>query len=148
MKRPPNIVITLLVAGVTFGLIVLVKQLLAPPPPGPWLTDEAAAFARAKDQRKGVVIDFHARWSIPSDEMSRTLDVVRPELDRDFVPLRIDISDDSPRSEEMRMRYGANTYPAVMFVDTDGRLLGTITTVETEHELRETARLAASRRRR
>ena len=133
MKRPPNLVITLGVAALAFGVIVLVKRITSPDPPAPWLTDEAAAFAKARETHKAVLIDLSATWSLPSEEMSRSLDKLAPVIDRDFVRLRIDISNGN---DDLRDRYGAATIPAVVMVTTDGRVLRRITELLDTEQLR------------
>jgi thiol:disulfide interchange protein len=137
VKRPPHIVITLLVAAVAFGAILVVRWALTPKPPRAWLTDETAAFALARGEHKGVLIDFAADWSVPSVEMSATLDNLRSEIDRDFVRLRVDVSDQSAADEAMQRRYSATTNPAIVFVDASGKHLGQILHYAEEREIRD-----------
>lgn len=136
MKRPPHLVVTAGVAIAAFGVIVLVRHLLAPAPPAPWLADEAAAFARARAQHKAVAIDFTATWSVPSTETSHALDALSEELDRDFVRLRLDVSAQDDRSDALRARYRVEMLPTVLFVDVRGTELGRVTGVRGTAELR------------
>ena len=145
MKRPPNIAIAGIAAIVAFSAILIVRALLAPTPQTPWLTDEAAAFALAREQQKSVLIDFHATWSVPSVEISAALDKLRAELDDNFIALRVDVSNPDDLVETMKARYGVATSPGVVFVDTSGNVLGRITHYASEAEIRELALAAAHR---
>lgn len=143
MKRPPNIAIAGIAAIVAFSAILLARTVLAPTPQTPWMTDEAAAFARAREQQKAVMIDFHASWSVPSVELSAALDKLRAELDDNFIALRIDVSNADDLVEATKLRYGVKTSPAVVFVHSDGNVLGRITHLASEAEIREAALTAA-----
>lgn len=127
-------------------ILLLAVACSQPPAPGPWLTDEAAGFARAREQHRAVLLDLTATWSMPSLEVSRRLDQLRPEIDRDFVAVRIDVSDAGPRAEELRARYHAETLPAVLLVDVDGTLLDQI--VDNADQTALAAKLAAAAGRR
>jgi thiol:disulfide interchange protein len=139
VKQPPNLVVTLGVAALAFAAIVTVKHVVTDKP-RPWLTDEAAAFAEARADQKHVLIDFSATWSVPSDQMSRALDDLQTTIDQRYVRLRIDISDGALGDDEMRTRYGVTTFPAVVMVSTDGRVLGRITRMLDAVELRAIVR--------
>ena len=145
MKRPPNLIIAAFAAIVAFGLIVLVKSILTPKPPPAWLTDEAAGFARARKEHKAVLVDLHASWSIPSDELSNALDELRPIIDRDFVRVRIDVSAVDDNTDNIRTRYGH--IPGAVFVEPDGSVLARLTSYPGDRETRDTVEAAASRRR-
>jgi len=116
-------------------------------PPGPWLADEVLAYERARDERKGVVIDLTATWSVPSVEMSRLLDKLEEELDRDFIRLRLDVSNQDPSTESIRLRYDAQTTPVVLFLDTHGTVLARVVQNLDEGQLRQVIAKAAKQRR-
>lgn len=128
-----HLAVTLGVAVIAFALILGAKHLVTHDEPGPWLTDEAEAFRRARAQRKAVLIDLTASWSMPSEHMSRSLDGLVRMIDRDFVRLRIDVSDGG---DEVRARYGTTTIPAIVMVESDGRVRGRITRLLVTSELR------------
>jgi thiol:disulfide interchange protein len=118
-----------------------------PPPPSPalaattapaavpqdlaWTTDEVAAFARARAEHKGVLVEFSATWCVPCEELDKAFrtGATHDLIAGHFVPLKVDVSDDSAASAAQRDRYRATTLPAVVFLTTDGRVVGRVTQV-------------------
>ncbi len=113
-----------------------------------WETDEAAAFDKARKARKAVLIDLTAKWAMPSVELSRLLDAdeLATMIDANFVPLRVDVSEDSDRIESLRRRYGSTILPSVIAVDRNGAMLGRLTKLVGMPELRAFVLAAADRR--
>lgn len=93
-----------------------------------WTSDEAAAFGRARAEHKGVLIDFSATWCIPCEELEKELrsGAVYDVIARDFVPLKIDVSEDSDATAARRDRYGVTSLPTVVFITTDGHVVGRV----------------------
>lgn len=123
-------------------LVVLVAACnRSTPPPAKlaWLTDEVAAFGRARKEHKLVLIDFAATWSVPSEELDRTLASaeVAPVLDTRYVLLRLDVSNDTEADQEARKRYSASTLPQIVVVDAQGVVHGRIETIREPPALRK-----------
>ncbi|MCW5808995.1 MAG: thioredoxin family protein, partial [Deltaproteobacteria bacterium] len=100
-----------------------------------WETDEAAAFARARREGRGVVLDVTAAWSGPSLELAHHLEdprVVRA-LAKRYVPLRIDITDDEHL--DLRSRYRVTSLPSLILLDAEGNVLYRITSLVDVDEL-------------
>jgi thioredoxin:protein disulfide reductase len=116
--------VTLVLAGAlgVWTWLLTPKQRLA------WTYDEVAAFDRARAEGKGVMVDFAAEWCAPCDELELTFgdDEVYDVITRHFVPLKFDVTESSDQNLERRSRYGADTLPSVVFMSTDGTVLGRI----------------------
>ncbi len=96
----------------------------------PWEHDEAAAFAKARAEGKGVMIDFAAIWCKPCKGLEKTFGKKRVyrELVENFVPLKFDVSEDTAEDRARQEMYQAKTLPAVVFLDADRNELARIRT--------------------
>lgn len=93
---------------------------------GMWLEDETNAWAEAKKQNRLLLIDFSAEWCTPcmlleADTFSD--ESVQTAIAHDFVPLRVDVTEDSHVNREQLKRYHIRGLPAVLLIDPSGREL-------------------------
>lgn len=117
-----------------------------PPPAVPssgvvWQPWSGAAFARARDEHKPVLLAISASWCHSCHEMDRT-SYADPEIaafinDR-FVPVRVD-ADDRPDISE---RYSLGGWPTTAFLTPDGEILAGGTFVPAERMRSVLARVA------
>jgi thiol:disulfide interchange protein DsbD len=117
------------IALVLAGAFATWSYTLAPKLKLPYVyEDEAAAFAKARAEGKGVMIDFAATWCIPCGELELTFGdaEVYDLITKNFVPLKFDVSDDNATTAEHLKRYEAGTLPAVIYVAADRRPVGRI----------------------
>jgi thioredoxin:protein disulfide reductase len=94
----------------------------------PWSYDETAAFERARNEGKGVMVDFSATWCNPCEELELTFgdDDVYGEITANFVPLKFDVTTDNDANTAKKLRYDSVTLPSVIFMTADGKVLGRV----------------------
>jgi thiol:disulfide interchange protein DsbD len=111
----------------------------------PWTTDEKAAFAQARAENKGVMVDFAATWCTPCEEMELTFgdEEVHAAITQSFVTLKLDVSHETAEDKRLQQNYGAQTLPAVIFMDTKGNVLGRVKTLIEPDEMLDVVRPAA-----
>jgi thiol:disulfide interchange protein DsbD len=115
---------------------VLACSTRAAPPPS-WAADETSAFARARTEGKGVVIELYATWCVPCgvlDKELRAPAVAAPLAER-WIPVKLDVTEDDARTQALRARYHATTLPAVLLVRADGTVVDRITSEIDQAEL-------------
>ena len=107
------------------GITAIVSGVLVPERALNWRHDEKVAFADAKEEGKGVMIDFGATWCAPCKIIEKVLGEpeVYDALTGDFVPLKFDVTESSDSDQALQKRYKASSLPAVLFLDADGNEL-------------------------
>ncbi len=107
------------------GITVMVSGVLTPARELAWRYDETVAFADAKAEGKGVVIDFGAKWCAPCKLIEKVFGetVVFQKLNEDFIPLKFDVSDSNEADQALQERYKASSLPAILFLDAEGNEL-------------------------
>jgi thiol:disulfide interchange protein DsbD len=90
-----------------------------------WIKGEAAGVQAAREQHKPALLDFYADWCLPCKEMElKTFDQheVAAELQR-FALVKVDTTaDDDPAVIDAKKRYGAETLPTVVLLDSSGSI--------------------------
>ena len=113
------------IAFLIVGLFGVYAWTLTPKQHLPFERDEKVAFDKARAQNKGVMVDFAATWCGPCEKFELTFgdDEVYAAIMADFVPLRFDVSADTAENNALKERYGAQTLPAVIFMDAQGTVV-------------------------
>lgn len=90
----------------------------------PWRTDYSAALDEAKKADKPILIDFSATWCPTCQEMKRSSwpdQRVNHLATTAYIPLNLDV--DAASSKAATQRYAIDTLPAILVVDSDGKVL-------------------------
>ncbi|HYS09546.1 MAG TPA: cytochrome c biogenesis protein CcdA [Myxococcales bacterium] len=85
----------------------------------PWVRDEKAAVQQSRATGKPLLIDFFAEWCAACKELdvhTWTDPVVAKEVSDRFVPLKIDGTEESERTEELYKKYNVPGLPTVLMV--------------------------------
>jgi thiol:disulfide interchange protein len=93
---------------------------------GFWRLDEEAAIREAKRTGRGLLVSFWADWSEDCVELhQKTLrdPSVRAAIFGGYVPLRIDVTEESRLGRIQLQRYGVAHLPAVILLDDEGNEL-------------------------
>ena len=88
-----------------------------------WLPWTHAAFQRARDEQKPVLLSLHVPWSAACREMDRESyadPAIVDEINRWFIPIRVD----ADRRPDIAERYELGGLPTTAFLNEDGDVLG------------------------
>jgi thiol:disulfide interchange protein len=112
------------------------------PEPPAWLEEEAGV-ARAKKNRKPLIVVFGAQWSTACMQLQKkTLEdaEVKRELQR-FVKVRVDATnDDDERVAALQKKYAVLGLPAVIIIDRSGKEIGRISEYVSPAQMLDTLR--------
>jgi thiol:disulfide interchange protein DsbD len=125
------------IALVIAGAFAVWSYTLTPKLKLPYVYDEAAAFAKARAEGKGVMVDFSANWCAPCAKLELTFgdDDVYDLITKNFVPLKFDVSDPNDTNQKLQDHYNAHTLPAVSFRSADDREVGRVNDLMEPDEL-------------
>jgi len=89
------------------------------PSPGAirWRSDAAAAEREANKGQRPLLVFFSAEWCMPCKEMLRTSfadAAVAALIERRFVPLFVDVTDDNDTAAALRDRFAVVALPTVV----------------------------------
>ena len=119
------------------------KDLLRPRPAVRWLPWAAAAFDRAREEQKTILLSVSAAWSRACQEMDDQCYAdpsVAEEVNRWFVPVRVD----ADRRPDVAERYDLGGLPSTAFLTNGGHILGGGTFVPKDRLLDALRRLRSS----
>lgn len=90
-----------------------------------WRTDLDAALAEAKAKNLPLLVDFAAEWCTACHEIDRTVfhDARFVEKVKRFVPLRLDVTAETPANEAKLKRFEVYSLPSIVFVRPSGEIL-------------------------
>lgn len=96
-----------------------VQVLATPPAPIDWFHDEAKAIRQSRTTGKPLLIDFRADWCSACkmlDKHTWSDPLVQGEIKARFVPLSLDLGDESAASVRLAKRYGVSGLPTVVIM--------------------------------
>ncbi len=108
--------LVVLALGVFWGVTVLGASKVV------WQTDYAAAVEDAKRSNRPLLLDFWASWCPPCRLMDGRIfssNEVAAVVHRDFVPVRIDLTNDDPESPQAAIarQFEVSAMPTLLVVD-------------------------------
>lgn len=93
-------------------------------PPIDWIPYTSAAFERAREDSKLIVIDFTAEWCINCKTLEHTVlmdkSVVRALNSETVTPLKVDLTGDNPDGRELLKKVGRVAIPLLLIIDQNG----------------------------
>jgi len=90
-----------------------------------WHTDENEALKLARQRNLPVIIDFTADWCAVCHEIDSIL-FQNPQIIaklRGLIPLRLDVTKETPENAALLQKYGILSLPAIIFISRDGNIL-------------------------
>ncbi len=90
-----------------------------------WFFDENLAYQEAKKTKKPILIDFTADWCLVCHEIDKKLLNSSNTLLKNFVLLKIDVTQSNEKNKKTLKKYGVSGLPAIVFIDRNGNILKT-----------------------
>lgn len=87
-----------------------------------FLNSLSRAESVAKAENKGLIVDFYADWCLPCHQWDRVIwsnEQVQNRVLEDFVPVKIDCTQDTKECENASSRFGIIGMPTVVFLGRD-----------------------------
>ena len=91
-----------------------------------WQTDTQTAFTKAKTEKKLLLVDFFATWCLPCLELEATTfsdPDLKNFLSKNFVPFKVNCTEDTPQCQEMVDRFGIVGWPTLLILSPEGQVL-------------------------
>ena len=90
-----------------------------------WQNSYAAALARAKKEKKLVMVDIYATWCLPCKELEKETFAnkdVEARLSNQVISVKLDLEKILDNAE-LAKQFARDTIPYVVFLDSDGKKL-------------------------
>jgi thiol:disulfide interchange protein DsbD len=119
----------------TLGVFAAINWTLTPSAELRWHRLENDALTESRSSARPLLVDFMADWCLPCKEMEVKVfshPSVAAEL-HNFVLLKVDLTraDDDPVLGALRLKYAAETLPAVRLVSPGGQVLASVNELPT-----------------
>ncbi len=91
-----------------------------------WKQDVPAAFEEARRSDQPLFVDFFASWCLPCLEMEKNTfsdASVRAFLEKNFIPLRVDCTEETPVCNQLVEKYSVVGWPTFLILDPQGNSL-------------------------
>lgn len=96
-----------------------------------WLTDHAKAFAKAREEKKLLLLEFYGSDWCPSCKVLEAKVLAKSEFQeavrKKFIPLRLDFPIRSKQPDELKeanealvVKYNAELFPTLLIIDAEG----------------------------
>ncbi len=102
-----------------------------------WHTDLDGALAMARAKDEPVLLDFRANWCVACVELEKKT-WPKPDVQkilRGVIPVRMDMTDNSPHNRALQKRYGVIGLPTVILLSPGGQEMGRFVAFKTPAEV-------------
>lgn len=108
--------------AIVCGAVLYLTVSLKPVGKIDWVPYDQEVISRAGEEGKPVILEFYANWCRPCRAMERDVfadpEVIR--LSRDFVAVRVDLTNVKPFHDELLKRYQIRGIPSAILINSDG----------------------------